>query len=88
MVKIICSAARPTGRRGMEKPAVCQLFLLLLLCSEIEETAEIQSLRGEAYFLRAYWHFYLLNPALGIYLFMDDFWDGNCHSCRFTNSGY
>ena len=33
-------------------------------------------MRGEAYFLRAYWHFYLLT-RFGDIPIMDDFWDGN-----------
>lgn len=60
MVKIICSAARPTGRRGMRTWRDINYFFYYYCVPEIEETAEIQSLRGEAYFLRAYWHFYLL----------------------------
>ena len=40
------------------------------------ETDEVLSLRGEAYFLRAYWHFYLLT-RFGDIPIMDDFWDGN-----------
>lgn len=40
------------------------------------ETAEVLSLRGEAYFLRAYWHFYLLT-RFGDIPIMDDFWDEN-----------
>lgn len=43
---------------------------------EAVETAEIISLRGEAYFLRAYWHFYLLT-RFGDIPVMDRFWDGN-----------
>ena len=43
------------------------------------ETAEVLSLRGEAYFLRAYWHFYLLT-RFGDIPIMDDFWDENAVS--------
>lgn len=41
-----------------------------------DETQEVLSLRGEAYFFRAYWHFYLLT-RFGNIPIMDDFWDGN-----------
>lgn len=41
---------------------------------EESETSEIKSLKGEAYFLRAYWHFYLLTQ-FGEIPIMDDFWD-------------
>lgn len=40
------------------------------------ESDDIRSLRGEAYFLRAYWHFYLLTRFGDIPL-MNDFWDNN-----------
>lgn len=40
------------------------------------ETADVLSLKGEAYFFRAYWHFYLLKKFGSIPL-MDTFWDGN-----------
>lgn len=43
---------------------------------ESEETDDVKSLRGEAYFFRAYWHFYLLT-RFGNIPVMDDFWDGN-----------
>lgn len=42
----------------------------------MDETDEVLSLRGEAYFFRAYWHFYLLT-RFGNIPIMDDFWDGN-----------
>lgn len=41
-----------------------------------EETADVLSLKGEAYFFRAYWHYYLLTKFGSIPL-MDRFWDGN-----------
>mgnify|MGYP002566418737 CR=1 FL=1 len=40
------------------------------------EDEEVRSLRGEAYFFRAYWHFYLLTRFGDIPL-MDGFWDEN-----------
>lgn len=48
------------------------------------ETDEVLSLRGEAYFLRAYWHFYLLT-RFGDIPIMDDFGMETRHwkVCRF-----
>lgn len=43
---------------------------------EAEETDEIRSLKGEAYFFRAYWHFVQLKN-FGAFPIMDDFWDKN-----------
>ena len=43
---------------------------------EAEETKDVLSLKGEAYFFRAYWHFYLLT-RFGSIPVMDKFWDGN-----------
>ena len=43
---------------------------------EAEETKDVLSLKGEAYFFRAYWHFYLLT-RFGSITVMDKFWDGN-----------
>ena len=43
---------------------------------ETLETAEVRSLKGEAYFFRAYWHFYLLT-RFGDIPVMDGFWDAN-----------
>lgn len=40
------------------------------------ETAEVRSLRGEAYFFRAFWHFELLR-LFGNIPVMDAFWDDN-----------
>jgi len=41
-----------------------------------EETEDVLSLKGEAYFFRAYWHYYLLTK-FGSIPVMDGFWDGN-----------
>ena len=41
-----------------------------------EETKDVLSLKGEAYFFRAYWHFYLLT-SFGSIPLMDQFWAGN-----------
>ena len=43
---------------------------------ETEETKDVLSMKGEAYFFRAYWHFYLLT-RFGSIPVMDGFWDGN-----------
>lgn len=40
----------------------------------MDETDKILSLKGEAYFFRAYWHFYLLT-RFGSIPIMDDLWD-------------
>lgn len=40
------------------------------------EDDDLKSLKGEAYFLRAYWHFYLLKK-FGSVPVMDAFWDNN-----------
>lgn len=50
-------------------------FFEYYLVSEEDETDVLRSLRGEAYFLRAYWHFYLLK-RFGNIVYMDGFWDG------------
>lgn len=63
-------------KKGYENLRDVNYFFYYYCVPEIEETAEIQSLRGEAYFLRAYWHFYLLT-RFGDIPIMDDFWDGN-----------
>lgn len=44
--------------------------------TEDNENENLRSLRGEAYFLRAYWHFYLLKRFGNIPL-MNAFWDEN-----------
>nr|WP_302830497.1 RagB/SusD family nutrient uptake outer membrane protein [uncultured Bacteroides sp.] len=43
---------------------------------EAAETDDVLSLKGEAFFLRAYWHFYLLT-RFGDIPVMDSFWDEN-----------
>lgn len=42
--------------------------------AEAQETEDIRSYKGEAYFFRAYWHFYLLT-RFGEIPIMDKFWD-------------
>ena len=43
---------------------------------QAEETADVLSLKGEAYYFRAYWHFFLLTK-FGSIPIMDKFWDKN-----------
>lgn len=43
---------------------------------EAQENEDVLSLKGEAYFFRAYWHFYLLKK-FGSIPVMDTFWDEN-----------
>ncbi|MGL4956234.1 MAG: RagB/SusD family nutrient uptake outer membrane protein [Bacteroidales bacterium] len=49
-------------------------FFEYYLVPEALETAEVHSLKGEMYYLRAYWHFYLLKKFGNIPI-MDAFWD-------------
>lgn len=51
-------------------------FFAYYLIPEAEETEDIKSLKGEVYFLRAFWHYYLLR-SFGSIPVMDGFWDGN-----------
>lgn len=51
-------------------------FFAYYKVSEADETAEVRSLKGEAYFFRAYWHYYLLT-RFGSIPVMDEFWDNN-----------
>lgn len=51
-------------------------FFEYYMIDEANENDNIRSLKGEAYFLRAYWHFYLLK-RFGSIPKMDAFWDGN-----------
>lgn len=61
---------------GYENLRDANYFLYYYLIPESEETDEILSLKGEAYFFRAYWHFDLLKK-FGDIPIMDDFWDNN-----------
>lgn len=45
---------------------------------EIDETEDILSLKGEVYFLRAWWHYHLLT-RFGSVPVMDGFWDANAN---------
>ena len=51
-------------------------FFNYYMIDEANENDNIRSLKGEAYFIRAYWHFYLLK-RFGNIPIMDEFWDGN-----------
>ena len=51
-------------------------FFHYYMIDEAAENDNIRSLKGEAYFLRAYWHFYLLK-RFGNIPVMDAFWDAN-----------
>lgn len=51
-------------------------FFHYYMIDEAAENDNIRSLKGEAYFLRAYWHFYLLK-RFGNIPKMDAFWDEN-----------
>ncbi len=51
-------------------------FFHYYMIDEVAENDNIRSLKGEAYFLRAYWHFYLLK-RFGNIPVMDAFWDAN-----------
>lgn len=51
-------------------------FFHYYMIDEAAENDNIRSLKGEAYFLRAYWHFYLLKHFGNIPV-MDAFWDAN-----------
>lgn len=62
--------------KGYEKLRNVNYFFHYYNVPEGQETDEVRSLRGEVYFLRAYWHFYLLT-RFGDIPVMDDFWDGN-----------
>lgn len=62
--------------KGYQNLRNVNYFFHYYAVSEGAETPEILSLRGEAYFLRAYWHFYLLT-RFGNIPIMDKFWDGN-----------
>lgn len=62
--------------KGYENLRNVNYFFHYYSVPEGKETADVRSLRGEAYFFRAYWHFYLLT-RFGDIPIMDDFWDEN-----------
>lgn len=51
-------------------------FFNYYMIDEANENDNIRSLKGEAHFIRAYWHFYLLK-RFGNIPIMDAFWDAN-----------
>lgn len=62
-----------TGYQNLRK---VNYFFAYYLVPEAEESTNVKSLKGEAYFLRAYWHYYLLRN-FGSIPVMDAFWDEN-----------
>lgn len=60
--------------KGYENLRNVNYFFSYYKVEEGLENDEILSLRGEAYFFRAYWHFFLLT-RFGDVPVMDDFWD-------------
>lgn len=63
-------------QKGYQNLRNVNYFFYYYCVPENEETEDILSLKGEAYFLRAYWHFYLLTRFGDIPL-MDRLWDEN-----------
>lgn len=63
-------------KKGYENLRNVNYFFKYYKVPGTEENDEVLSLRGEAYFFRAYWHFFLLT-RFGDIPIMDDFWDGN-----------
>lgn len=61
---------------GYENLRGVNFFLTYYQVPAAEETADVLSLKGEAYFFRAYWHFYLLRN-FGDVPVMDRLWDEN-----------
>lgn len=61
---------------GYENLRKANYFFHYYAIPESDETDDVKSLRGEAYFFRAYWHFYLLT-RFGNIPIMNDFWDEN-----------
>ena len=64
--------------KGYKNLRMVNYFFHYYAVSEVDETDEVLSLRGEAYFFRAYWHFYLLT-RFGNIPIMDDFWTVMLH---------
>lgn len=63
-------------QKGYQNLRSVNYFLEYYKVPAAEETAEVLSLKGEAYSFRAYWHYYLLTK-FGSIPVMDKFWDGN-----------
>lgn len=63
-------------QKGYQNLRSVNYFLEYYKVPAAEETTEVLSLKGEAYFFRAYWHYYLLTK-FGSIPVMDKFWDGN-----------
>ena len=62
-----------TGYQNLRK---VNYFFYIYKVPEAQENEDVLSLKGEAYFLRAYWHFDLLRK-FGSIPVMDAFWDEN-----------
>mgnify|MGYP000128834757 FL=1 len=63
-------------QKGYQNLRNVNYFFYYYCVPENEETEDVLSLKGEAYLLRAYWHFYLLTRFGDIPL-MDRLWDEN-----------
>ena len=63
-------------QKGYQNLRNVNYFFYYYCVPENEETEDVLSLKGEAYFLRAYWHFYLL-AGFGDIPLMDRLWDEN-----------
>lgn len=62
--------------RGYNNLRAVNYFFKYYDVPEIEENEEVRSMKGEAYFLRAYWHYYLLT-RFGHIPLMKELWDEN-----------
>lgn len=69
-------SATSEWQKGYQNLRDVNYFFHYYRVPENEETEDVLSLKGEAYFLRAYWHFYLLK-RFGNIPVMDSFLDGN-----------
>lgn len=63
-------------QKGYQNLRKVNYFFHNYLVPESLENEDVLSLKGEAYFFRAYWHFYLLKK-FGAIPVMDKFWDEN-----------
>lgn len=63
-------------QKGYQNLRKVNYFFHNYLVPESLENEDVLSLKGEAYFFRAYWHFYLLKK-FGAIPVMDTFWDEN-----------
>ena len=68
------AVASSIWQQGYQNLRNVNYFFAYYLIPASEENENIRSLKGEAYFLRAYWHYYLLRN-FGCIPVMDAFWD-------------